>query len=607
MPADQSSFRRTTQYLAPLRHPQPPDGEYDIYPGFPIGPGKIRHGFRQLADTLLSSHKHTIIIDGYIGVLWDHFRQHLEEALTGKGIRACWHSVEEAMKPEPAIDAMIAPFLGGDDPVFGTRCHLTLRDFFDNDMLSAIRSGNDSPLHIICGCGAALVPCEGFLVYVDVPKNEIQFRSRAGNIRNLGARQSGDAKEMYKRFYFVDWPVLNRHRVEILPHIAEIVDAQRPAEPAILSGNDFRDGLDTMARNFVRARPWFEPGPWGGDWIRQHIPQLSNDVPNYAWSFELISPENGIAFESDGLLFEVSFDFLMFHNHREILGDFADRFGYEFPIRYDFLDTFHGGNLSLQCHPRPEYINKQFGECFTQDETYYILDCEPGARVYLGFNDNVDVEAFRAELDRSIADTSKVNVERYVNTVPSSKHDLLLIPNGTIHCSGVNNLVLEISATPYIFTLKMYDWMRMDLDGEPRPLNIQRAFDNLYFDRQGERIRKEFTSHPVLIREGSDWKLFHLPTHSDHFYDVHRFEFSTTVESATEGSCHVLNLVEGESIVLKTAHGMSLRFNYAETFVIPAAAGSYELVNQGPRLAKVVKTFLKPGARPFAPPEGARE
>ena len=145
---------------------------------------------------------------------------------------------------------------------------------------------------------------------------------------------------MYKRFYFVDWPVLNRHRSKILKRIDLIVDEQRPTVPTFLAGRDFRSGLNAMATNFVRVRPWFEPGPWGGNWIKDHIPQLASDAPNYAWSFELISPENGIAFESDGILCEVSFDFLMLHNHHDILGNFADRFGYEFPIRYDFLDTF---------------------------------------------------------------------------------------------------------------------------------------------------------------------------------------------------------------------------------------------------------------------------
>jgi mannose-6-phosphate isomerase class I len=584
-------WRKTTQKLAPVFHTPAPPGQYDIYPAFPIGPGKIGLGYEALAARLVDHRK--VVIDGYGGVFWSDFQAQLDAALRRIGIQAKWLNVEDALRPEPEIDRLIAPFLGGDDPLFGTRFRGQLREFFDEERLYALRPDPDARLNILYGCGAALAGWDGLLVYVDVPKNEIQFRARAGSITNLGASQPCDPKAMYKRFYFVDWVVLNRHKAELLPSMDIIVDGQRPNEPAFIAGADLRAALTQMVRNVFRARPWFEPGPWGGQWIKQHIPQVPQDAPNYAWSFELISPENGLMLESDGRLLEISFDFLMFHDHAAVLGESAERFGYEFPIRFDFLDTFDGGNLSIQCHPRPEYIRAHFGENFTQDETYYILDCKPGARVYLGFRDGEDPMVFRAELERSLREVVAIDVDRFVNSVPSHKHDLLLIPNGTIHGSGKDNLVLEISATPYIFTFKMYDWMRLDLDGRPRPLNIERAFENLYFDRRGERVERELIARPRVVCSGEGWRLVHLPTHSEQFYDVHRFDFFHQVEASTDGSCHVMNLVEGSSVIVETANGLRQRFNYAETFVVPAAAGRYRLINEGQGMARVVKAFVK--------------
>jgi mannose-6-phosphate isomerase class I len=308
-------------------------------------------------------------------------------------------------------------------------------------------------------------------------------------------------------------------------------------------------------------------------------------------------PENGLLLESDGLLLEVSFDTLMFHDHRAVLGACADHFGYEFPIRFDFLDTFAGGNLSLQCHPRPEYIRRHFGERFTQDETYYILDCAPGAQVYLGFQEDIDPGAFRAALERSRSEAVPVDVERYVQRHPAHKHDLFLIPHGTVHCSGRDNLVLEISATPYIFTFKLYDWMRLDLDGRPRPLNIERAFENLNFERRGPRVREELLARPTVCRSGHGWRIVHLPTHPDHFYDVQRIEFERAVDLPTDDSCQVMSLVEGASVLVE-AGGERRRYSYAETFVVPAAAGGFRLVNEGERPAMVVKAFVRPGRGP---------
>lgn len=585
------AFRKTQQFLAPSAPISGPSNGYDLYPAFPVPFDSVHFGFDALASEL-ALHR-TVRIDGFVGVFWDDFRKELDEAFSRINLKASWIDVSRANRSATEIETNVAPFLGGDDPLFGTRYVGHLIDFFDAGRLNTITPDASAAVTILYGCGAALMKWKGPLVYVDLPKNELQFRSRAGTVANLGAEACAPPKQQYKRFYFVDWPVLNLHKSTLVDKVDWFVDGQRPAEPTFIAGSIMRAALNEMSKNVFRVRPWFEPGPWGGQWLKDRLGQLPQDVPNYAWSFELITPENGIAFQDGRHQVEVSFDWLMYQNSREVLGESATRFGHDFPIRFDFLDTFAGGNLSLQCHPRPEYIKQHFGEPFTQDETYYLVDCQDGAEVYIGFQEDIDPDAFRAELERSYRDSTEVNVKRFVNTVPARRGDLILIPHGTIHCSGAGILVLEISATPYIFTFKMYDWLRLGLDGAPRPLNIARAFENLDFERRGDEGRRQLLSRPKVIDQGDDWQIIHLPTHSDHFYDVHRYEFETEVTGSTDGSPHVMMLVEGSSVKVETENGMSERFNFVETFVVPAAAGSYKLINLGDRSAKVVKAFIK--------------
>ena len=98
----------------------------------------------------------------------------------------------------------------------------------------------------------------------------------------------------------------------------------------------------------------------------------------------------------------------------------------------------------------------------------------------------------------------------------------------------------------------------------------------------------------MLLESGTDWQVLHLPTHPNHFYDVERLEFKTIFDAQTNNTCHVMSLVEGSSILLETENGMRQRLNYAETFVVPAAAGSYRFINEGTSTAKVVRAFVKP-------------
>jgi len=575
--------RRSRQPQLPKKLTSPPGNEYNIYPFESLGSSHIFEGYGSLARWIIQ--QKGARLDGYSGIDWNLVRARLIPALRSQGASVRWYETRAWQKPEEEIDTLIKPFLGPEGSVWGTRTTLALADLYGPEIANW-QPGTTNTITILAGTGAGLTQWSAPIIYFDLPKNEIQYRMRARSATNLGATTAAQ----YKRSYFVDWPLLNQYRRQI--NVAVIVDAQHEDSPNWTLAESIRQGLQSMACNGIRARPWFEPGVWGGQWMKQHIPALPKEEINYAWSFELIAPENGLLFESDGLLVEIAFDWLMQYESKAVLGVDADRFKEEFPIRFDFLDTFGGGNLSIQCHPSTRYIQKHFGENITQDETYYILDCKPGAGVYLGFNENIDPMAFKKALEESQAANQAIDIEEYVQLLPAHKHDLFLIPNQTIHGSGINNLVLEISATPYIFTFKMYDWMRLDLDGMPRPINIEHAFHNLDFSRKGEAVKRELVSKPQLLKSDTQHDLELLPTHPEHFYSLHRITLKSSAKITTGGRCHLLMLVEGQRLIVKTRQ-RQYTLHYAETFVIPAGAGEYEVINNGPSPIRIIKAFVK--------------
>ena len=604
-----------TRYADPKLRPA---GAYDPYPAHELEPGVIGSGAQALARELLGRDQgaqRSVLLDGYVGVLWEELRAILDEVFAAAAVSVTWLDVRTALKSEAEIEALVTPYLGGDDPLFGRRFEGSLAEFFDAEKLAALRPAADG-LTVLYGCGAGLAGWDdAYLVYVDLPKDTIQYRSKDGLVANLGRSRPSGAKSTYKRFIYVDWRVLNRHKQELLPRLDLVVDGQASSEPTYMSGEALRGALDRLSHTTLRVRPWFTPGPWGGQWLKELVPQLPQEVPNYGWSFELITPENGLTFQSRAAAggstnrLEVSFDTIMFQAADAVLGEHAARFGTDFPIRFNYLDTMEGGNLSVQVHPSPEYVREQFGEPFTQDETYYLVDCAADAKIFVGFEEGIDPAAFRAQLENSARDGTPVDVERFVQTLPSEQHALYLIPHGTVHCAGRGNVVLEISATPYLYTFKMYDWLRLDLEGNPRPLNVERGLTNLDFSLRGEVVKRELVSRPQVVAEGEGWRRLHLPTHPAHFYDVERVELqpgaATTLN--TDDSPQVLAIVEGGSARLRTgslgqpgavAPEAEVECRFAETYVVPAAAERFELRNDGEVPVLVIRAFLKPAARP---------
>jgi mannose-6-phosphate isomerase class I len=270
----------------------------------------------------------------------------------------------------------------------------------------------------------------------------------------------------------------------------------------------------------------------------------------------------------------------VFNQPEQLLGKKVyEAFGAEFPIRFDFLDTMEGGNLSLQVHPLKEYIREKFGMPYTQDESYYFLEAIEGAFVYLGLKDDIVPEKMIDALEDAQNNGSDFDAEAYVQKWPVKKHDHVLIPSGTVHCSGANSVVLEISATPYIFTFKLWDWGRMGLDGKPRPISLEHGKNVIQWDRTTEWTREHILDKKELIGEGDGWKEERTGLDEFSFIETRRHWFTKKVTHHTEGRFNVLNLIEGREAIVESPSNAFKPFivHYAETFIVPADAGAYTI------------------------------
>jgi mannose-6-phosphate isomerase class I len=532
------------------------------------------------------------VVDAYPGVdmpeLLDAIRSALPDHLV--------IDVEEAAaRPIADIDRDIAWNLT-DDRVFGVISHATLDRFYDAKKLAAVADevrAADRPV-VLVGWGADLVPLAGTtIVLADLARWEIQQRQRRGATNWRTDNADEDNLRKVKRGFFVEWRIADRHKVALFDRMHYVLDTNASTSQAkLITADAFRAGMAAAASAPFRVVPFFDPGVWGGQWMKETLDLPEAD--NYAWCFDCVPEENSLLLDVGGQVVEVpSLDVVLTHP-RELLGELTfARFGAEFPIRFDFLDTMEGGNLSLQVHPLTEYMKQNFGMQYTQDESYYMLDAGDDAVVYLGLKTGVEPAALIDSLTASTEPGADFPASDFVNAFPAKKHDHFLIPAGTVHCSGADSMVLEISATPYIFTFKMWDWGRVGLDGVPRPIHLDHASKNIQWERDTEWTRANLVDQVEVVAEGDGWVEERTGLHELEFIEVRRHWFTGTVEHHTNGTVNVLNLVEGAEAVVESPSGAFEPYvvHYAETFIIPAGVGAYTLrphgAGTGQRLATV--------------------
>jgi len=524
-----------------------------------------------------------IVVDTYPGVDLPALEAAIRAALPTFQVI----DVEDAAAlPIQVIDDLIAANLT-DDRVFGVMSHHTLDQFYDAERLTSLadRVLEGSVPTVLIGWGAALVPiAHATIVLADMARWEIQLRQRRGASNWRSDNGAEDNLRKVKRGYFVEWRVADRHKRSLFDSMHFVLDTNAStADGKLITSAAFVAGMAAAANAPFRVVPFFDPGVWGGQWMKDVL-DLDRAAENYAWCFDCVPEENSILLDVGGDIVELPSIDLVFTHPRDLLGDLTyARFGAEFPIRFDFLDTMEGGNLSLQVHPLTDYIHDKFGMAYTQDESYYMLDVADDAVVYLGLKTGLQPQAMVDALESASRGENSFPAADFVNEFPAKKHDHFLIPAGTVHCSGAGSMVLEISATPYLFTFKMWDWDRVGLDGVPRPIHLEHARNNIQWDRDTEWSRSNLVGQVQTVASGDGWEEERTGLHELEFIEVRRHWFTDTVPHDTLGTVNVLNLVEGSEAVVESPTGAFAPFvvHYAETFIIPASVGAYTITPHG--------------------------
>lgn len=407
------------------------------------------------------------------------------------------HADDLAIQPAE-LDAKIEHELT-DDPVFGIMTTWQMKNFYPEEALCAARGKIDAVtdgLVLVYGVGASLVERADITIYADITRWEIQLRFRKGQDNWHTAMHDLPQRAKYKRGYFAEWRWGDRIKDKLLPVFDYYLDTTSAGNPAIVPGTAYRDALSKAAAQPFRMVPYFDPGVWGGDWMKTHF-DLPENGSNYAWSFDGVPEENSLLLDFGSCVVETPALNLVYAHPRELLGDCVHaRFGKEFPIRFDMLDTMHGQNLSLQVHPLTEYIQSHFHMHYTQDESYYLLDTWGHSST---ITNPYDTMVLNLDMRKnSYASKAHEAASLMLCSIAEKKGDMLRYYNttGAVRAVGVSHTSQPQLIEFYIETLALEDVEVRDLAGNlytcqvsPHPRGRKISFiDTLSYGEEKEYI-----------------------------------------------------------------------------------------------------------------------
>lgn len=549
----------------------------------------------------------TIGIDAYPGAEYEALINVLRQQLATKGVE--FVDAATVLLPSEVITAKIKPYLPEDrdyDPVllYGRRYEEGYKGLQDAGKVAALNEKiKNADKLIVYGKGSLseeLQDAFDVRVWIDVTPRTAVLNCKNGKNRNIGLTEELPYSLMMRRNYYVDFETVMEQRWKMMKSrkINFYITADDPVKMTMLPFDAVLDLFRELCSRPFRCRPVYLEGVWGGYYVHR-LRNLPKEMRNCAWVFDMIPLEVSIVAQLDGLEFEAPFFTFVQAMGEELLGHKAfTEFGGYFPIRFNYDDTYHSsGNMSIQCHPHEEYVVNNHGEFGRQDESYYVVIAGQGAKTYLGFNEPDSCEKFFVEAERAEKTHEIIDYEKYVNAVESIPGTQVMIPAGTIHASGRNQVILEIgSLTVGSYTYKLYDYQRLDPQtGVPRPIHLKMGKEVIRGERDKKWIEENLVNHGGVVREGEGFKEIVVGEHDLLYFSLRNLIFEKEIADETDGLFHVLALVDGEKVRVESIDNPELYYdmNSLDIIVVPANFGKYRIVNKGVGVVTIHKTHLK--------------
>jgi len=537
-----------------------------------------------------------VALDGWYGA--DFGR--LVEILKSKGVAAEFVNINTVFKPITEIKDYKQPFIT-DDPAFGY-CNMDGRiiDLMDKTKIDALK-GKLKKGVVVYGCGAAipeLFPEYDKTLYLDFTRQPMLWQMWDGKLTPF-AMNSPDKEYGWKEYYYCDYFLLHFQKHFIIEQMDYYVEAVNFDELKIMPRAAYDEIIKTMLKYPIKEVEIYQPGPWGA-YRYKDLWDIKGLECN-AWN-ELAGPELSILIDI-GADEMINMPFVNLMQYPALLvGKYLDEtYPHLFPLDAWLDDGYFPKptpaeriSMPIHNHPGTDYVKRHFNEPIGRYETYYIAEAYEGANTWMGFYNDIDLE----EWERKCRDSNNLKAiedwKDYICNWESNVGDLYLIPPGTDHGHGGNQMILELDTCPSIagteYSFFSYDFARNSWDdnsktmtGKPLKMHLDHSFNVSKFRRE-DYVDKKLRAKPSVVKWTKDYSIDRYSSISEMPFEIERIHFTKTGEYDTEGKfCHIATLTVGKNVKIYSKENPELwtQINLFQAAVIPASFGEYVVEGSG--------------------------
>lgn len=232
----------------------------------------------------------------------------------------------------------------------------------------------------------------------------------------------------------------------------------------------------------LKFEPILKDKIWGGTRLKTMLYKEISPANCCGESWEVSGLVGDESMITNGFLAENNLNELLEIYMTELVGEKNyEKYGLGFPLLIKFIDA--QDNLSVQVHPNDELAQRKYGQS-GKTEMWHVIASEPGSGLYVGFNKTVS----KAQFEEAIANGT---VKEVLQFYPVQPGDTFMIPAGTVHAIGKGVLLAEIQQ-PSDITFRVFDWNRVDAEGNSRELHVQEALEAIDFNHQTDNFKVEY-------------------------------------------------------------------------------------------------------------------